>query len=289
MWRVRLVFDLFTQVADVHGHRRLVAEPTAIVARGAQERLAREDASGRAGQFMQDLELCRSEVDETPPLADPPPLDVDGHVATDDDRGEGSGGIGPVGAAQERAHARHKLAHGERLGHIVIGPEFQTKHAVHLLIARGQEEDRERVGAPEFTAQLETAHVGQAYVEDSHVRRAGGKALQSCSRIWRPVDAPPLALKGVPHALGDRLFILDQEYRVLSHDLKHSVGAAATGRTRLSRLPSPGEKVSDRWISPAPWPPPPRSFPGLTFQHMRQTFHFSPTPQRIGDITVHAQ
>src|SRR5437868_7081082 len=57
------VLQLLAQVTDVDGDGRLVAKPIDVVAHGAQEGLAREDAAGMARQLAQDLELGRRQLD----------------------------------------------------------------------------------------------------------------------------------------------------------------------------------------------------------------------------------
>ena len=48
-----------------------------------------------------------------------------------------------LGAAQQRPHPRHEFRRRERLHQIVVGAGRKTAHAVALLAARGQHDDRQ--------------------------------------------------------------------------------------------------------------------------------------------------
>ncbi len=45
-------------------------------------------------------------------------------------------------ATQQRAHARHQLAHAERLGQVIVRPAVQAQHLVGLVTPRRQHQDR---------------------------------------------------------------------------------------------------------------------------------------------------
>ena len=51
-----------------------------------------------------------------------------------------------AGAAQQRAHARQQFRHRERLDDVVVGAGREAAHALALLAARGQHDDRQRCG-----------------------------------------------------------------------------------------------------------------------------------------------
>ena len=53
-----------------------------------------------------------------------------------------------VGAAQQRLHAAHQLAHAERLDQVVVGADLEADHLVDLVGARRQEQDRRPRLAP---------------------------------------------------------------------------------------------------------------------------------------------
>ena len=47
-------------------------------------------------------------------------------------------------ATQQHLDARHQLAHRERLAEVVVGANLEAEHAIELLLARGDEDDRQR-------------------------------------------------------------------------------------------------------------------------------------------------
>ena len=47
-----------------------------------------------------------------------------------------------AGPAQHRPHAGQQLAQRERLGHVVVGAQLEAAHAIDLLAARGEHDDR---------------------------------------------------------------------------------------------------------------------------------------------------
>src|SRR3954467_15720215 len=76
-------------------------------------------------------------------------------------------------AAQERAHARRELRHGERLDHVVVGAEVEAAHAILDRVARRQHQHRQWTalvaGGAQPAQHLEAVHLRQADVEDHQV------------------------------------------------------------------------------------------------------------------------
>lgn len=50
-----------------------------------------------------------------------------------------------LGAAKDGADPRQQFTRRERLGEVVIGPHFQTDHAIDLVALRRQHQDRDVV------------------------------------------------------------------------------------------------------------------------------------------------
>ena len=72
-------------------------------------------------------------------------------------------------AAQDGADAGNHLARAERLGNVIVAAEFEADDAVDLVGTGGQEQDRD-VGLPAQTAaDVETADIGQADIEDDQI------------------------------------------------------------------------------------------------------------------------
>jgi hypothetical protein len=116
--------------------------------------------------------------------------------------------------AQARAHPRHQLARRERLGHVIVGAQFQAEHAVHFIVAGGQEDHRQlrrRPGCTQPPADLETAQVGQAHVQHHHVDIAGLQPLQGLAAQQAVAGGIAFAAQRIEHGFGDGGFVLDHQ------------------------------------------------------------------------------
>ena len=137
--------ELLAQLADVHVDRALVALP--VDAPHAVEQLAAGERHAEVvGQVLQQVELARGERHR--PAADPrlPAHAVDLDVADQRPRRAVAGG--PSVAAQDGLHPGDELARRERLGDVVVGAELEPEHAVDLVVAGGQHDDRQRRRRP---------------------------------------------------------------------------------------------------------------------------------------------
>ena len=77
--------------------------------------------------------------------------------------------------------AGHHLARAERLDHIVVGAQLDAQHPVDLVVARGQEQDRQVALGADAAADLQPVHARHVDVEHHQVGR----------RARRPSPAPP--------------------------------------------------------------------------------------------------
>jgi hypothetical protein len=58
----------------------------------------------------------------------------------------------------------------DRLGEVIIGPEFQAEHLIEILITRRQHDHRHAItNGTQFAADLESILTGQHDIEDYHV------------------------------------------------------------------------------------------------------------------------
>ena len=89
-------------------------------------------------------------------------------------------GVGQRRAPQQHFDARHELAHRERLAQVVVGADLQSEHAIELVFARRDEDDRQRLRArAQPPAQLEAVDPRQADVEN---RQIGQRPLECVPR-----------------------------------------------------------------------------------------------------------
>src|ERR687894_1691565 len=127
-----IAFDLLPQMTDVHVDRALVAELVAPYPR--EQGATREDPSRVGGERHQKLELRVRKVDLLAAHGDP----AAGQVYLQAVVGELVLALtrGDRRPAHDRTHPCHELPDGERLGYVVVSPEFQANDPVYLVVLR---------------------------------------------------------------------------------------------------------------------------------------------------------
>ena len=115
-----------------------VAAPHAV-----EQLLAREDAARALHQELQQLELGRAEMELACRARRTRWVSRSSSMSPAASR---FATRPRLGAPQERADPRQQLRHRERLGDVVVGAGREAAHAVALLAARGQHDDRQALG-----------------------------------------------------------------------------------------------------------------------------------------------
>ena len=108
-----------------------------------------------------------------------------------------------------RAHAREQLGEAERLDQVVVGAGVEAGDDVELLVARGEDQDRE-VGprGAQPPADVDAVDVGQPEVEDDEADAlVGGGERRAPARD--AAHRVALAVEHAREARGDRLVVLD--------------------------------------------------------------------------------
>ena len=144
--------------------------------------------------------------------------------------------------AQDDVDPRHQFARAERFCHIVVAADFQAQHAIDLLVARRQEQDRHVGGLADLAADFEPVQFRHADVEHDQFRAVAGKARQRFLAVARlPRNHAGLAQRDADH-LADVLIVVDDKDAVrqplsplgaTGHDCTGDAPPAAT--YRLSR------------------------------------------------------
>ena len=112
--------------------------------------------------------------------------------------------------AQDDVDPRHQLARAERLGHVVVAADLEPEHAVDLLVAGGQEQDRHVGGLADLPADFEPVHLGHADIEDDQVGPVGGKARRAPALPSRAsVTVMPALLSADADDFADMRVIVD--------------------------------------------------------------------------------
>ena len=165
---------------------------------------------------------------------------------------------------EQSLDAREQFGKVERLGHVVVGAEFQPIDDVVWLGPRGQHQDRREVPiAAQLLTHLEAIHLWQANVEDHQVEALGAHALEGLASVARDLDDMMLPLQVDTDAVGDGLFVFDDEDAGgLGHDRPPATGSRTT--RRVPARPSCENAITLPFISltspstierPSPVPP----------------------------------
>jgi len=114
-------------------------------------------------------------------------------------------------SAQDGTDARHHLARAERLGYIVIAAQFEADDAVHLVGTRGQEKYGNVGETPQLPADIETAQIRQADVENNQIVIAAVEKLQRLSAEGAAIHRKAVHLQRIGQGFGNGGFVVDDE------------------------------------------------------------------------------
>ncbi len=115
------------------------------------------------------------------------------------------------------ANARQQLGEPERLDEIVVGAGVESGDDVELLIARGEDQDRElRLLGAQAPADLDPVDVGQPEVED-HEADAPPSDGDRRRSLGQSLHGVALAVEHANEPLGDAVVVFDQQDLRLRH------------------------------------------------------------------------
>src|SRR5215218_8568385 len=198
---------LLAEVADVDVYRAFVAE--LVAPHPAQERAAREHPTRAGGQGHQQLELGVGEIHLLTVGRDPATRQVDPEPV-----------VGQLirtlarryrCPTHNRPDARHELPDGERLGNVVVSPEFETDDPVYLVVAGGQHDDGHVALRADPPYDLRAVELGEHDVEHDQVRLIGLERFQGGLAVTGDLDLEPFALEGMREHLLERRLVIDQK------------------------------------------------------------------------------
>src|SRR5918997_2823205 len=219
-----VALDLLAQVADVDVHRALVAE--LVAPHPPQQRATREHPPGARGERHQKLELGVGEVHLLAAHGYPAAGEVDAQPVVVELVGALARGDGRP--AHYGSHAGDELAHGERLGDVVVGPELEPDDPVYLVVLGGEHDDGHVALRPDAPAHLGAVELGEHDVQDDEVRLVALESLQGLLAVADGMDLETLPLQGVRQHLLQRRLVVHHEYPAghtlyaLNHSLKPS-------------------------------------------------------------------
>ncbi len=162
-------------------------------------------APGIGGQQAQQVELLGRQRHVLAGQAHLVLAAVDLQIADHDHRV----GLGHLGhAPHDRLDPRDQLAQPERLDHVVVGPQLQADHAVHLLALGRDHDDRHARPGPQLARDGVPVDVGQAQVQQHQVRLGRGEGGGAGGD---PLHLEALAAQAGHQRCGDAVVVLHHE------------------------------------------------------------------------------
>lgn len=135
-------------------------------------------------------------------------LDVDPH-AVGGRRLLRLGGTAP----EQRPYPGEQFGEPEGLGHVVVGARVQADDGVHLVGARGEDEDRHGVTVGTQPAgHLQAVHPGQAQVQHDQVDTALHAGVECGGAVLAHLDLVTFAAQGAGQRLRDGRVVLGEQY-----------------------------------------------------------------------------
>ena len=116
-----------------------------------------------------------------------------------------------LATTQHGLHARHEFPHGERLGHVVVGADLETDHAVDFIVAGRQHQQRHSTRPANLAAHVEAVHAGKHEVQHHQVRLGGERQFKRAFAVGGRLDLVALASQVVGDGAGQALFVLDDQ------------------------------------------------------------------------------
>src|SRR5438094_1883830 len=158
----------------------------------AHDLLAAEDEGGPCQKCPENSELDGREPKRGARKLGEMLFRVDGQPALRQ-RGDGSLCILSArdDAAQDDVHPCDEFARAERLGDIVVAADLQTQHAIDLVVAGGEKQDRNVRGLSDFPADVQAVEFRHADIQNDQIRPVGGKAGQRFLAVARLEDSHP--------------------------------------------------------------------------------------------------
>ena len=135
-------------------------------------------------------------------------------------------------AAQDDVDPRDELARAERLGDVVVAADLEAEHAVDLVVARRQEQDRNVGGLSDFAADIQPVEFRHADIEHDQIGPVGGKAGQCFLAVARLEDGHAGLLQCDADDLADVQVVVNDENAVRQGSLREVVLACG----RIFRL-----------------------------------------------------
>src|SRR6266850_1933550 len=210
----RIDFDLFPQAHDLRVHRAVV-DLVVVQARAIQNLVATQDALRRVEQGHQEIELAVAQP-QPPAVARPQAAGVQVELPAVEAVGADSPGPalahpGPA-AAQHRPDTGEQLTQTARFREVMVGADLEAHHAVGLLVARGEHDDRDvRFLAQPACDLYPVLATGQAQVEQDEIDRLARHDRGDVTAARERCDAKLVIGEVVSQHLPERRIVIDRD------------------------------------------------------------------------------
>ena len=114
-------------------------------------------------------------------------------------------------AAQDHVDARDKFARAERLCDVVVAADLEPQHTVDLVVAGGEEQDRDIGGFADLPADVEAVEFRHADIEHDEIGPVAGEAGQRLLAVARLEHGHAGFLERDADDLADMEVIVDDE------------------------------------------------------------------------------
>src|SRR5260221_11978639 len=209
----RIGFDLAPQPADLHVDGA-VEDLVVVQPRKVQQLVPSENALGRGEQDREEIEFCIAERDLTA-VGRLEAADIQVELPAAEAVGANSLGphlarLGPA-AAQHGPDAREQLARAAGLGEVIVGGDLESDHAVGLVLAAGEDDDRQARLLAELARNLHPVLAGQPQVEEEEIDGLARHDLGQLAAASEGGDAKVVVGEVVGDRLPDRWIVVDRE------------------------------------------------------------------------------
>ena len=143
-------------------------------------------------------------------------------------------------AAQDDVHPGDEFARAEGLGDVIIAADLEAEHAIDLVVARREKQDRNIGGFSDFPADVQAVEFRHADIQDDEVRPVAGKAGQCFLAVARLEDGHPGLLECDPDDLANMQVVVNDENTVRQTSLLARLAAVELACGRTLRLRRPG-------------------------------------------------
>ena len=121
------------------------------------------------------------------------------------------------GAARQRLNARDELLLAERLHEVVVCARLKAAHALELVAAGGEHQDRDVGHVADPLQHVPAVELGHRDVEDDEVGPPRVELAQAVAAVLGLLDLRPAAFEERPHEAADVVVVVDDEHSKLAH------------------------------------------------------------------------